>query len=65
MKKDNPTKRKVKDLVKPRLKNKAILDGKEVTLSDMESLCSYYRARRGNCIHAVFTSIVEEEDLLF
>ena len=65
MKKDQLNSRKLKDLVKPRLKSKAALDGKELPLSDMESLCNYYRARRGNCIHAVYTSVAEEEDLLF
>lgn len=57
---------KIKQLIRSK-RQKSLIGGEEaLPLQEMESLCSYFTApRRFRCNAAQFSSVGEEEDLLF
>lgn len=62
MKKDNPTNKKVKELIKAR-KDQLSLAADGIPIEEAESLCTYFSGRH-RCT-TIFGSIDEEDNILF
>ena len=63
MKKDNPTNKKIKELIKARKSQSNLPANGDFPLEEVESLCGYFSGRH-RC-STIFGSIDEEDDILF